>query len=275
MTYIPRSVSRPSRNAGSAAPKDPNVTIIAIKDIAVMPVRDDKGVLMAGNFVAKDGASFIQVYMTPSKIKAGYETDGDEDSISYKHTFEGEHPGNELEIAEFIQNWTGEPCLIVVGSCSDDFRKVYGTKCAPMVLRPSNQDDNDKRVNMLKFEQFAKAEFVPGHYTGNLVFTEPFEIPSNGVGSVALTPANGVVYKVPALASTAAIVAASNTHDHGTIITLLGSGGAGPATLSQGVTNNSAILKNGTQWAALAGSYIHLEVYKAGALTFLIEKNRG
>jgi hypothetical protein len=41
--------------------------------------------------------------------------DGDEDSISLKHKFEGEHPGNELEIAEFIQNWTGEPCIVIHG----------------------------------------------------------------------------------------------------------------------------------------------------------------
>jgi hypothetical protein len=58
-------------------------------------------------------------FMTSSKIKAPYESDGDEDSISLKHKFEGEHPGNELEIAEFIQNWTGEPCIVIHGSCED------------------------------------------------------------------------------------------------------------------------------------------------------------
>jgi hypothetical protein len=40
--------------------------------------------------------------------------DGDEDSISLKHKFEAS--GNELEIAEFIQNWTGEPCIVIHGS---------------------------------------------------------------------------------------------------------------------------------------------------------------
>lgn len=166
MAYVKKSIVKPlGGSPGAAAPKEPNVTIVAVDDIQTWPSRDDKNVNMVGNFVMKTGAKMYQVYMTPSKIKAGFESDGDEDSVTFKQKFEGEHPGNSLDIAEFVQNWTGTNCIVIYGSCQDSFKKVIGTKCAPVQLKPSLKDDNDSRTHMLVFEQFAKSGWVPGHYT--------------------------------------------------------------------------------------------------------------
>lgn len=274
MTYIRTNVAKPvGKSAGAASPKEPNVTIIATSDIATWPARDDKGVLIAGNFVLKAGAKAISVYMTSSKIKAPYESDGDEDSISVKHKFEGEHPGNELEINEFVQNWIGEPCIIIHGSCSDAYRKVAGTKCAPLQLKPSGQDDNDGRKHMLVFEQFAKTGYLPGHYTGAIPTADPFAVVSST--AVALSPANGYIYQLPSLAVTASIAVATNTLEHGDIVTLIGGGGVAPATLATGVANLSAVLVSGSTWTGLAGATINLKVFKAGAVTLFIEQSRG
>jgi len=272
--YVATNVAKPAgKSAGAAAPKEPNVSIIAIKDILTWPQRDDKGVLVAGNIILKPGAKAISVYMTSSKIKAPYESDGDEDSISLKHKFEGEHPGNELEIAEFIQNWMGEPCVIIHGSCQDTFRKIAGTKCAPMQLKPSGQDDNDGRKHMLVFEQFAKTGSLPAHYTGVIPVLDPFTVVSSA--AVALSPANGNVYQLPSLAVTALIAVATSTLEHGDIVTLIGGGGVAPATLATGVADKSALLVAGTTWVGLAGAVIHLKVFKAGAVTLFIEQSRG
>ena len=271
--YIAKNVAKPvGKSAGAAAPKEPNVTIIATKDIATWPERDDKGVLIAGNFVLKAGAKAISVYMTSSKIKAPYESDGDEDSISVKHKFEGEHPGNELEINEFVQNWMGEPCIVIHGSCSDAFRKIAGTKCAPLQLKPSGQDDNDGRKHMLVFEQFAKTGWLPGHYTGAIPSADPFAVVSSA--AIALNPANGYVYQLPSLATTAAIAVATTTLNHGDIVTFIGGGGVAPATLATGVTDKSALLVSGTTWVGLAGATINLKVFKAGAITLFEEISR-
>jgi hypothetical protein len=51
--------------------------------------------------------------MTSSKIKAPYER-WHEKTISLKHSLK-ENIHNELEVAEFIQNWTGEPCIVIHG----------------------------------------------------------------------------------------------------------------------------------------------------------------
>jgi hypothetical protein len=271
--YIPINVTKPvGKSAGSAAAKEPNVTIIAVKDIATWPVRDDKGVLIAGNFVLNAGAKAVTVYMTSSKTKAPYESDGDEDSISVKHKFEGEHPGNELEINEFVQNWMGEPCIVIHGSCSESFRKVVGTKCAPLQLKPSGQDDNDGRKHMLMFEQFAKTSFLPGHYTGAVPLSTPFAVVSST--ALALNLANGYVYQLPSLAVTASIAIATTTLAHGDIVTLIGGGGVAPATLASGVADKSALLKEGAVWTGLAGSTINLKVFKAGAVTLFEELSR-
>jgi hypothetical protein len=273
MTYIRTNVAKPvGKSAGAAAPKDPNVHIIATSDIVTWPTRDDKGVLIAGNFVLKAGAKAISVYMTSSKIKAPYESDGDEDSISVKHKFEGEHPGNELEINEFVQNWIGEPCIVIHGACSDSYKKVAGTKCAPLQLKPAGQDDNDGRKHMLVFEQFAKTGYLPGHYTGAIPTADPFTVASTG--AVALSPANGYVYQLPSLAVTASVVIATSTLEHGDIVTLIGGGGAAPATLATGVADKSALLAAGATWTGLAGATINLKVFKAGAVTLFIEQSR-
>lgn len=271
--YLRKDVVKPTgKSPGAAAPKEPNVTIVAVDDIAVWPARDGNGVNHVGNFVMKANAKMIQLYMTPSKIKAGFESDGDEDAISFKQKFEGESPGNELELAEFVQNWTGVNAIIIYGSCSDTFRKVIGTKCAPVQLKPSLVDDNDSRKHMLVFEQMAKSGFVPGHYTGTLSFGAPFTVVSST--ALALSPANGYQYQLPSLAVTASIAIATTTLAHGDIVTLIGGGGVDPATLATGVADKSALLVDGTTWVGLAGATINLKVFKSGAVTLFEEISR-
>lgn len=258
--------------SGSAAAKDPNVTIVAVKDIVTWPARDSKKVLMVGSFVLGPNPKIAEVYMTSSKTKAPYENDGEEDAISLKQKFEGEHPGDQLEINEFIADWLGEPCIVIHGSCQDAFRKVVGTKCAPVQLKPSGQNDNDGRKHMLVFEQFAKTEWLPGHYLGQLPSVDPFTVVSST--AVALSPANGYVYQLPSLAVTASIAIATSTLEHGDVITLIGGGGVAPATLASGVTDKSALLAAGSTWTGLAGATINLKVFKAGAVTLFVETSR-
>lgn len=75
--YIKQSVKKPTgASPGAASPKDPNVTIIDVNDILSFPKRDTRGVKMEGNFVMKEGATMIQLYMTASKIKATFESEG-------------------------------------------------------------------------------------------------------------------------------------------------------------------------------------------------------
>jgi hypothetical protein len=274
MAYLRINVAKANlgKSPGAAAPKEPNVTIVALDDILVWPMRDDKNVAHTGSFVLNPNAKMIQVYMTPSKTKAGYTPEGSEDDITFKHMFEGEHPGNELEINEFVQNFTGVNCIVIYGSCADSYRKVLGTKCAPLQLKAELKDDNDSRVHMLKFDQAAKSALVPGHYTGALNLGAPFTVASST--AVPLSTANGNQYQLPSLAVTASIAFSTVGLPHGSIVTLIGGGGAAPATLATGVTDKSALLVSGATWVGLAGAVINLKVFNAGSITLLEEISR-
>lgn len=271
--YIKKNVLKPAGiSAGSAAAKEPNVTIIDVEDILLFPPSDDNGVKLLGNFGLKAGAKMYQFYSTKSKISAPYESDGDEDSVSINQSFDAQHPGNELEIKEFIQNWLGKNVIIIHGSCQDNWREVMGTPCAPLQLSPSKQDNNDGRFHMLKFKSFAKTALLPKHYEGSLLLGAPHSVALTT--AVALNTNNGAYYKLPSLSTTAAIAFSEVSLPHGSLVQLIGGGGADPATLSTGVTDKKAILKNGASWTGLENAVINLRVFVAGAMTFLIEESR-
>lgn len=257
----------------AAAAKEPNVTIVAIDDILSHPPRDSKGVKMLGNIALIAGARMYQFYMTPSKFKATFDPEGDEDAVTYKQKVEAELPGDGLSLNEFIYAWTGINVQVIFGSCSDDFQKVYGTKCAPLQLKATSQDDNEARKKMVTFEQFAKSKFLPGHYSGSLTFAEPYPAAS---GVFAINAANGNQYKLPSLAVTDAVEPSAVDLAHGQIITLIGGGGVAPATLTQGTAGVAEVLLiAGTTWTGLLNAVIHLQVFDAGGDKYLVELSRG
>lgn len=272
--YLRKNVLKPGGiSPGSAAAKEPNITIIDVEDILLFPPSDANGVRLLGNFGLKSGAKMYQFYSTKSKVSAPYESDGDEDSINISQSFDAQHPGNELEIKEFIQNWLGKNVIILHGSCQEAWREVMGTPCAPLQVMPAKQDNNDGRFHTLKFKAFAKTALLPKHYEGALFLDAPYTVADST--AIAVNATNGSFYKLPALAATAAIGFSEIELVHGSAVQLIGGGGADPATLVTGVTDLDVILKDGTTWVGIENAILNLEVFVNGALTFLIEKSRG
>lgn len=273
--YIPTSV--PVANAGTSPgaykAKVPNVAIALADDIAVWPSRDSKGVKLTGNYVLKPGKQHIRIYMTPETIDASFEVEGPEDGKVFKNIFKGEHPGEELAIREFIQNNLGKGFIIFEESCRNTGKIVYGTKCSPMKLSPTFTSNKEGTKHMLTFEQPNPVEFLPAYYDGTLT-DGTYKAVSDE--KVALAKADGLIYQLGGFAVTDDIDILSSDLDHGSIVTLLGGGGAAPATLSTGAaTAGTVALVSGTQWVALSSAYINLRVFKAGATTYFIEESRG
>jgi len=266
--------NRSDFSPGAATPKAPNVTIILTDDLVSTPDRNAGGVLMEGNFVFKPGTGPLQCYMTASKQAPSFEGEGEEDSISVKHKFDGMHPGDALEINELVQGLMGQNVIIIYGSCSNTIKKVYGTPCAPLQLKPSFVANNDMTGHTLVFEAFQKTKYLPGHYLGEL----PTGNPTAVVGAaVELSVADGFQYKLAPFASTASITAENTDLPAGTFVTLIGGGGANPATLATGAgsgDNADVLLRGGANWIALDGATIDLEVFDDGTTTHLIERKR-
>ncbi|AXP79185.1 hypothetical protein CJ739_85 [Mariniflexile rhizosphaerae] len=274
MTYLKTSVPRANTGTspGAYKAKVPNVAIVDADDIDVWPSRDSKNIKEVGNYVLKANARMIRIYMTPETIEAGFETEGPEDGKVFKATFKGEHPGESLEIKELIQNWLGRPVVIFEENCRNSTKNTYGTKCSPMKLNPSFTSNKEGTKHMLTFEQPNPVEFLPGYYEGALTFGDPAAVADN---NISLLKASGNFYQLPAFAAAEVLDIAATDLDHGEVVSIIGGGGVSPGTLSVGAhTAVTVVLASGTQWIALEGATISLKVFKAGAVTYLIEEKR-
>jgi hypothetical protein len=273
MTNFRKSVPKPQGGSGTAKPKKGLLTLIYAADVLSEPARDSKGVRMVGNFVLTGTAKMETLYATPSTQKFTQEIEGDEDMEGFVKKLEAIHPADNLEINEFVQNNIGVPVIIIFGDgCGAAAGRVLGSVCNPMKLKGSAANDNEGRKNTLMYEQSVKDDKVAGFYYGEITLA------SNFVAStvdLALTVSDGPVQQLPSLAATDAVTAASIDLSNGTIVSLIGGGGADPATLDVGAQGAvTVVLLNGTQWVALDKAIINLEVIDGGATTYLIERSR-
>lgn len=272
--WIPQNITNKGAGSGAAAPSAPNVTFLRVEDTLNPNLpRDSKGVLVLGDIIPKPGARMFTIYLTPSKQTKNYTSEGDEDQETIKQKFEGWHPGDDLEINEFVQNNLGVGYFIIADNCVDGHKRLYGTHCSPMKLQVEQTSDNSGRGLTMTFEQATGTKYVPAFYAGNMVYATPFETSAN----LPLLEANGTQYLLEADEAGGSIDVSSIDLPHGTFVTLIGSGGGTPSTLSNGeVTTQTAtvILKDGTPWTALKDASITLQVFTDGATIFLIEQSR-
>lgn len=277
MTYTRKSVARPAPGAGAPKPKNAMVTIVYADDVLNFPGSDENGVKMLGNLVLKAGAKMHQLYETDDSQKASHSIEGESDTEGFLKKFEGSHPGDGIEINEFVQNTIGQGILILYSvECGSNVRKVIGTPCNPLYLKGEFVDDKDGAKHSLNFEQRRRDRNVAKFYEGEVMYSENYTAPDT---SIDITDANGPVMQLPAVtvADTDVTVTTNTmTNAQRKIITLIGGGGSEPATLAAGVSGPvTVVLDNGTDWVALKDAVINLQIYDAGAVTYLIEVSRG
>lgn len=273
MPFFRKSIPAPSGiGPGAAKPKSPNVKIIFVDELVSWPERDDAGIRTVGNFVFSPNGKMIEVYMTPKKQKLNYDNEGDVDEESIKQMFEASHPGNSIDIKELIQNTLGKDVIILSGDCQGDTFEMFGTPCSPMRIKPTGVIDDTRTGHDFVFEQTQVTKWLPATFDGQIILAAPFDAPNENLN---LTIANGFQYKLAQDAAGTALDIASLDHPHGTVISLIGSGGANPYVLSSGAkTAATVILLDGTDWAATDGAVLDVKVYAAGGTTYLIEQKR-
>lgn len=275
MTYLRKDVPRANTvSPGAGRPKMGEITAVYADDIHIFPERDAGGVQMVGNAVLKPNAKMYRIYMTPTSQKASHTTEGDEDMEGFKKKYEGFIPGDTLEANEFIQDGLGKGFVLFYGvNCGSMSNKVVGTPCNPMKFKDEFEDGKDGVRHNLTFEQYMADGYVAGFYNGTLQYASNFEVAA--VTQIDLTPANGTVYQLPATAVEAAVDVDTLTLPHGSIVSLIGGGGAGPSKLESGAkTGATVILAQDSDWMALKGSVINFKVVDAGPTKYLVEESR-
>lgn len=271
MTFIKKSLPRDTSrsNPGAVTAKGQYVTLVDTDDILSMPARGAGDVRVDGNIVLKANARMVELYLTPSTQDPKYASDGDEDAESFTHTVMGSHPGNSLDAKEFIQGWTGRPAIAFWSGCNNGSGiEMYGTACAPLKLKTEFSANNDKTGAIMTFASVQKTSFVPASYFGELSLAENFEAADF---DLELLEANGNVQQLPSSAAGDAISVASNDFAHGAIVSLIGGGGATPATIAAAA---GIVLKEGTTWTALKDAVINFRVFDNGTATVLHEVSR-
>ena len=269
--------------AGAGAPKfnnDKLVWLIPAALVDVFPDTDDKGVRLQGNIVLQNNAFAIPMYATGSTKDYAADVQGEDDAENFKLTFKANHPGDEVQATEFAVNYLGEGFIIVFDKCkSNGTRKVLGSDCHPLKLKPGFKGNKDKTGFEFSFEQTTGSRSMHFEYAGSVI-TEESLAPSQASTALKFLEENVNLVKINV--GTASSVAAITTVEKNTgdIVTLLGqdSDATKAATLSSAniatATGVVVLLKDGVAWKSLADSTISFIVLKTNTHTFLIETYR-
>lgn len=269
--------------AGAGAPKfnnDKLVWLIPAALVDVFPDTDDKGVRLQGNIVLQNNAFAIPMYATGSTKDYAADVQGEDDAENFKLTFKANHPGDEVQATEFAVNYLGEGFIIVFDKCkSNGTRKLLGSDCHPLKLKPGFKGNKDKTGFEFSFEQSTGSRSMHFEYAGSVI-TEESLAPSQASTALKFLEENVNLVKIN-VGTTSSVAAITTVEKNtGDIVTLLGqdSDATKAATLSSAniatATGVVVLLKDGVAWKSLADSTISFMVFKTNTHTFLQETYR-
>jgi hypothetical protein len=268
MTYISKNLKKSKRSGGGTREAmDTHVIFIPQSVTKNFPKSDANGVKMIENFLFNDGEYVEKIYATAESIKLIKNGDGDQDAVGFLSGIEFSHPGDEIEVNEFIQNRVNVPGYIAVGIdlCTENpYYKIIGNCAAPLTLKMEGQNDNEATKNIMKFDSVVKSGSVPKFYFGTFTFETPVATIAADATTVDVVTGNGEYLTTTGSASAVTIGAFSNVTE-GTVITLKGSGGAYPTVVDAA---SDILLQDGASWTANNGATLTLKAFKSGASAF-------
>ena len=253
--YIKQSVPRAAGNPGIGIQTRDALTLIDVDDIAYMPPRDDKGVVIAEDIILKPGCYPITIYMTPGTVEVTSAAEGETDQIGFLPQVKFNHPGNERLVREFKANNLNRKFISIVRYCSGKDADIIGSICNPCKMTPSYTGNNEGNTNEFTFQQIAKGDDI-GIYAGTVPEEEPVAVVETGVKTVKFV-AEGQYQ----LSSGAAEIDTIEGGSAGAVITLVGTSGTAPTVAN---TADAILLKGGKTFTASEGSQITLRAFDAG-----------
>lgn len=149
MVSVPKKGDNPGMPVGKK-----NILIIFDFDQVETYIRDEKSVTIT-SFAMKTGKTPIGLFIDEGSFDAGDNVEGDNYARGFVHYVNGDHPGTELEVAEFKGHNVNANLGAIVVACDPSVTtcKVYGTPCAPLKMQAGNeQDAKDKHANHFEFK---------------------------------------------------------------------------------------------------------------------------
>lgn len=270
MSYVKLNVTKSADNAGSGGDKKDKIILFDWEDVATMPSRDSKGIVITGDLVFNPGAYMIKIYATQKTIKANADSEGDPDAKGIIQTVEFEHPGDANALREFRNYWMNRNVGILIERCSSTKKNLYGAQCAPLQMVFKAEDDSDKIKTTFTFKSTQKGPDI-ADYQGTTTFDTVMGTPAADATSINVAAGEGRYQLTDGSVAAVNITTMTNAVVGGKY-TLLGSGGTYPSTIDKG---DDFILTDGTTWTALAGAEITFEAFKSDTSAWkFIERSR-
>lgn len=259
MPYVNTNVTK-TTNAGKGASRKAKVFIFNWDDIATHTRVDN----VVSGLVFKAGKYGVEVYADQKSIKTPVDTDGEHNSTAFTQTVEFMHPGDAIEIRDYLSNWVNKEVGCVLDYCDGTTPKLYGAPCAPLSLQAKGEESSDKTNKVMTFKSVLAGPINADFTTTTTLASVNATVAANAT-TVDVATGAGEFQLTTGTASAVAITTLSNPV-HGFVYSLIGSGGTYPSTISASAT--VFLLKDGTMWTALAGSKITFKCFKDGASTF-------
>ena len=165
MPFVKVSVLKKTDNPGRPVAQKDRIVLFEWDDVETIPARDANGVKITGDIILKAGKTAMEIYATPKTMKAWDVSSGDPDKKGFIHHLEFEHPGDELEYAEFAENCMNKNFGAIVQKWDGTRKRVLGSPGCPMQFQHEGKNDSEAVTNMVKFESFFPDQKI-AHYEG-------------------------------------------------------------------------------------------------------------
>lgn len=251
--YCKASVHREPGSPGIAMQMRDEIDIIDVEDIAYFPPRDSGGVKLAGNIVLLPARYAISLYVTPGTAEMTSAAEGETDQVGFKPQLKGNHPGNSLAVREFKANYLNRKVIVVLRYCDGRPADIIGSPCNPCMLTPSLTANGESTTNEFTFAQISRGDDI-GMYEGTLPREEAVSIVAADATKVAYSSSG--VYQ---LTAGSAAITAIEGGQHGSVITLAGSGTASGAPTV--VAGESLLLHEGKTFVGESGAQLTLRAF--------------
>lgn len=160
------SIPKQKANPGKPSPKRSEIIIFRWSDVETVPIRDEKGIKIEQDFTLKAGTNAISIYATPSEIDLKQTPEGDIDAKGTIQELKFAHPGDGLELQEFLENNLNENLgALVLPFLDTDPKKLVGAPEAPLMLDPESVDNKDGNKNNITLKSVMRGPRV-GYYEG-------------------------------------------------------------------------------------------------------------
>lgn len=169
--YTKVSIPKNGDGAGCPTPRKSRIILVDVDDVASEPTREVGNVVVQGNLTLNTGAKAVSIYGTSSTIELTEEFGGDPDAEGIRNGLIFEHPGNSVEIKNFLEVWKNKGVIAIVTECdgTESGRpQIIGRVCNPLRLSVETTNNNEATKRRFTWSQQINDKFLAGEYAGRL-----------------------------------------------------------------------------------------------------------